>query len=371
MGIYFLLIICLEIKFIIKGVKEKNKNNFKIYNGLFFSSFVTIMLYYFYFTSDIYSFDTGEWIWLKAFFQSLIFSIISLIIALVSLYFQIKTKKKQYNDTSKKCITIKTFLLASLISLIFIFSQYFIRYNEKVTIDNEVRKETMLYLDKRYGTNDFKIVDIDRSFAEHGFIGTNYLECYDIQAIYIPDNIKFYINLDVDDERKILKDSFDDTLTSKIYIKYFIEDDFKKDNSKEQESLLKYLKSNQLNVDISSNQQYSYDLIADEVLPNNYGKIPSKEELYYLILDYYQKHEYKITINKDEIKSDDIESELRKYLIKLSNHLIAYYGNLNDYEIWIEYNAESGKTFSGTINITEEYINIAVDSIKEQIKRKK
>lgn len=369
MTIYFLTILILEILFISLADMKKNKKYFKIFNGLFFSFFISIFLYFLYFTSDVYSYDTGEWVGLIELVESMFLCIANVVIGLIGLIFQKRSKKKElFIDTSKKGITIKYILIVSIISFIIVFSQFIIRYNEKINIENEVKEETMIYLKGKYGNDDFEIIDIDRNFAATGFIGTDLLLYYEIYAVYLPDNIEFYIELDVDNSRNILRDSSYDTLISKYFKRYFNDDDFKNEGNIAKEKLSEYLKIKQLNVNILLHN-YSYDLTARDALQNNYGKIPEKEELYNLILDYHLKHEFEIIINEDEIKSEDVKSELREYLIKLSNYLIDYYDDLDDYEIICSYNGGRNKYFRGTININKEYINIDVGSIEEKIRR--
>lgn len=368
--IYFLAILGLEIKFMIFANKEQNKKFFKVFNGLFLGFFISIFLYCLYSYSDIFSYDTGEWVTLGALIKSAIFCILNLIIGLIGLISQKRTKKKQFSDTSKKGNTIKYILIVLAFSLILITSQYIIKYNKKIKIENEIKNETMIYLKNKYGSSDFKIVDINRDYAENGFIGTDYLENYDIYAVYLPDNIRFYIYLDVDDSRNILKSSFDDRLISTNYSeKYFKDTDFKNNSNKAMEDLNEYLKGRGLNANINLYNHYVIGLDNNKAVPNDYGRIPSKEELYELILNYHVKHDFCITIDKYEMKSDDLKSEVRKYLIKLSNYLIDYYNDLDDYEIYCKYNDNNGNFFKGRLTINKEYININGNLMNEEIKR--
>lgn len=367
--IYLFLILILEIASMVIAKKSKNKKYFKISNGLFWGFFISIFLYCIYFLSDLYSYDTGEWVQLTELIISAFFCIINLILGLISLIFQIISKKKNnFSNTSQKGTTIKYIFIVIIISFIIILSQYLIRYKEKNIIENDVKQETMIYLKEKYGTDNFEILDIDRDFAANGWIETDYLENYEIEVIYIPDKIKFFINLDVDGTRKVIRKSSNDTLISRYFDIYFTDDDFKNDGNNAKEKLSNYLKTKELNVDVLLDN-YFYDLTARDVLSNDYGKIPTKTELYNIILDYHLKHEFEIKINEDEIKSNDIESELRVYLITLSNYLIDYYNKLDDFEIYCSYDGGKGKYFRGTIRINKEYINIDVGSIEEKISK--
>lgn len=368
MLIYFFIILSMEIILIILANKNKDKKYYKIFNGLFWGFFISIFLYCIFSYTKIFSYDTGEWVTIGALIQAGFLSILNLVIGAISLLFQRKTKD-QFCDTSNKKTTFKCFLIIIFISLIIIISQYMIKYNEKIKIENEIKKETMVYLENKYGSRDFEIVDIDRDFVVNGFIGTNHLDNYNIYAIYIPDNIRFYIYLGVDDSREILRDSFSDRLISTIYSEnHFKDDNFINNTNKEIENLNIYLKEIGLNANINlySENAVSHD---NEAVPNKYGKIPSKNELYDLILDYHIKHDLKIEIDKYEITSNNLKSEIRNYLVNLSNYLIDYYNVLNDFKIECYYNDNNGNFFKGQLTINKDYINISGNLIEEKIKK--
>ena len=368
MLVYFFSLLILEIIFIILGYKDKKF--FKVFNGMFFGFFVSVFLYCLYAYTDIFSYDTGAWVTLEALLKSAALSIFNLIIGIVGLILQKKIQNKQISNNSRRSNIIIYFLIVLLISSVFIFSQYLIKKNEKEKIENEIERETLVYLNNKYGSSDFKIIDIDRDFAANGFIGTDYLENYDIYAIYIPNNTRFYIYLDVDDQRNILKDSFDDSLISTNYSeKYFKDNDFINDSNKKIEELNVYLKGKKLKVDVSLYSKYVVGLDNNKAVPNSYGKIPSKDELYNLILDYHIKHDFKIDIDKNEIRGDDLKFELKTYLINVANNLINYYGDLDDYKIECHYKNDNGKFFNGRIIINKEYIDIDGNLIEERIKR--
>lgn len=368
MFIYFIVILILEIVFIILAKKEKKY--FKIFNGLFFGFFVSIFLYYLYSYTEIFSYDTGEWVTLVVLIQSVFLSVLNLIIGVVGIISQKMTKKNQSYDISKKRETIKYIFLISFISFILIISQYMIRYHEKVKVENEIKKETMIYLKNKYGSSDFEIVEIYRDFAKDGFVGTDRLNNYDIYAIYIPKKIRFYIYSGVDSSRKIVKDSFNDRLISTGYSEeQFKDDDFIDDINKEIENLNIYLNEMELNANINLYSKSIVGLDNNKAVPNNYGKIPSKEELYNLILDYHIKHGLKIEIDQYEIQSSDLKSEIREYLINLSNYLINYYNGLDDYKIECHYSDKNGNFFNGRLIINKDYIYIDGNLMEEKIRR--
>lgn len=366
MFIYFIVILILEIVFIAK----KEKKYFKISNGLFFGFFVSVFLYYLYSYTEIFSYDTGEWVTLVVLIQSAFLSVLNLIIGVVGIISQKRAKKDQVCDTYSKGITIKYFFMISLISFILIISQYMIRYYEKVKVENDIKKETMIYLKNKYGSSEFEIVEIYRDFAQDGFVGTDRLNNYDVYAIYIPKKIRFYIYIGADGSRKIVKDSFNDWLISTGYSEeQFKNDDFIDDINKEIENLNIYLNEMKLSVNVSLYSKYVVGLDNNKVVPNDYGKIPSKEELYNLILDYHIKHGLKIEIDQYEIQSSDLKSEIREYLINLSNYLINYYNGLDDYKIECHYSDKNGNFFNGRLIINKDYIYIDGNLMEEKIRR--
>ena len=367
MLLYFCVIIFLEIILIFLAYKDKKYSKF--FNGLFFGFYISICLYCIYSYTDIFSYDTGEWVTLEVLMQSAFLGIINLIIGVIGLIVQIKAKKNQTPDTSKKLETFKCFFIFSLITFFIITTQYTLKKYEKIKIEDEIKNETISYLKNKYGSSDFEIVDIDRKFVENGFIGTDLLN-YKIYAVYIPDNIRFYIELDVDNSRNILKDSFDDRLISTNYSeKYFKDTDFINDYNKAIKELNIYLNKLGFNVNVDLFSKYVVGLANNKAVPNDYGRIPSKDELYNLILDYHIKHDFKIEIDKEEIKSDDLKSEVRKYLINLSKYLIDYYKSLDDYRIECHYNDNNGNFFKGSLIINKEYIVIHGNLIDEKIKK--
>lgn len=366
--VFHLIILILEIVVIICAVKEKNRKYFKIFNGLFFGFFISMFIHYIYFSSDIYLYDTGEWRGLEALLQLISLCMINFVIALVCLIIQKYSKKKNYIDTSKKWVTIKCVLIVSAASFIIIFSLFIIRYNDKVQLDNEVKEEVMIYLKEKYGTSDFEILDIDRKFSANGLVATNNLEYYDVNVLYKQSNIEFHVELDVDNERKILRNSSSDWFLFKYYYNEFEDDDFRVDGNIKMNVFFDYLKKKNLNVEVEMSDHYASGGEIEKILPNGYGRIPDKKEFYNLIIDYQLKHKMKITINKNELVGNDLKEELRNYLVNLANYIIDYYDEIEDYQIYCEYYGNDD-FFKGNLYIDKDYINIDVGSIKETIKR--
>ena len=366
--VFYLIILILEIVVIICEVKERDRKYFKIFNGLFFGFYISMFMCYLYFSSDIYSYDTGEWHELEALFKLMFFCVINLVIGLISLIIQKMSKRKNYIDTSKKWVTIKCILIVSVASFIIVFSQFIIRYNDKIKLDNEIKEETMIYLKEKYGIDDFEVLDIDRKFSANGLVATNNLEYYDVNVLYKQSNIEFHVELDVDNERKILRDSSSDWFLFAYYHNEFDNADFRIDGNIKMNAFSDYLKNKNLNVEVEMSDYYGIALENEKILPSGYGKIPDKKEFYNLIIDYQLKHKMKITINKNELVGSDLKEELRNYLVNLAHYIIDYYDDIDDYQIYCEYYGDDD-FFKGNLYIDKDYINIDVGSIKETIKR--
>ena len=259
-------------------------------------------------------------------------------------------------------------MIVSAASFIIIFSLFIIRYNDKVQLDNEVKEEVMIYLKEKYGTSDFEILDIDRKFSANGLVATNNLEYYDVNVLYKQSNIEFHVELDVDNERKILRNSSSDWFLFKYYYNEFEDDDFRVDGNIKMNAFFDYLKKKNLNVEVEMSDHYASGGEIEKILPNGYGRIPDKKEFYNLIIDYQLKHKMKITINKNELVGNDLKEELRNYLVNLANYIIDYYDEIEDYQIYCEYYGNDD-FFKGNLYIDKDYINIDVGSIKETIKR--
>ena len=364
----FGVILILELVFIIRGNKRKEEKYFKISNGLYWGLLPSLCFFYFYAISDIYSYDGSGWIAVSEFFAITLFFIINVIIGLVNFILRKKSKKKQdFKQDKKKGTIFKTFLLTVVISLLVILLHLTLRITEKTAIDSYVKKEAMIYLGDKYGTNEFEILEIDRNFADSGFIETDYLENYEISIMYVPEQIEFQLYLNVDGKRNVLREESYDDLGYLLFDLYFKNADLKNDSINEIGKLTTYLETKGYNVEINLRNDY-YDLTAHDAIDNNYGKMPTEEEFYDLVLDYHLKHELEIQFGELAFNSNDYETELRLYLVELSNNIIEYYGELNDFEVHCSYK-RNNKQYGGRIIVNTDYVEIAVGPIEDKIER--
>ena len=369
MYILFIVVIYFEIKYIFTAKREKDICYFKKFYGLFFGLILSSLMYCIYTSSEIYSFDTGEWIFVYPMMFSCFVVIVDLILLFISLFFRFISKdRKEYKKNSlSKLVGFKLFLLVCIISFLIIFLQYRIRLYEKKSIDEEVINETMIYLKDKYGNEDFEIIDIDRRFSANGWIETDNLENYEVRVLHKNTNIKFRVELNVDGYRNILRDSSYDSFLNNYYRNEFNNKGFYIDGMVKMNAFSDYLnKYRNLNVNVTMADYYG--LYSKRILPNDYGKIPNRKEYYNLIIDYQLRHEMKIVIDKDELAGDNLEKELRDYLVDLAYYIIEYYDNLEDYEINCSYRSRD-EYFGGSMYINKDNIILDVGSLEETIKR--
>lgn len=369
MILYFLVLLIFESTLVIMSCTNKDSGFLKKSFGVFLGIILSLILYFIYAYTDVFSYDTGEWVTLRAVVISIIFAIANIIIGIIS-FILYKTLKNKYGDTSRKKDILKYFAIISIISFVIIGGQFSFKTVTKIKIDNEIKLETIKYLKSKYGTDDFIIEKIDRDFADNGFISTDSLENYNIKVIYRAKDIKFNVYLDVDDDRNLLVDSFNDYF---MYYTYCDFDEFK-DNAFETsiettiDDLNIYLKEKGLNVLVDDYSRYTFFNESKFAVPYNYGAIPTKEELYDMILDYHIKHEFKIVIDSSEVDSSNLKVNIKNYLVKLSNILNDYYHGIDDYHVYCSYK-NGNDFFNGDLYITRDYINIDGNLFKEKIKR--
>lgn len=216
MLIYFLIIIFFEIRNIYLGKTKKDKKHFKIVYSLFFSSLISAFINCIYGTSTIYTYNTGEWIFLFPMLTSFGFAIINFIVLLITLFFHFISKKsKKYKNNEKSILFIKNFFITIIITLVIIVPQYIYKYIQKRNEDHIIINETMQYLEEKYETSEFEVTNIDRNFSANGFISTDNLEYYLVHVVYLPNKIEFVVELNVDDNRNIIKDDIYDTFSLK------------------------------------------------------------------------------------------------------------------------------------------------------------
>lgn len=376
MAIYLIVLMILEIIVIVLGKITKKEKYSEILDGLFFGFYALIVAYYLYSVLSIiflFHFDSEkENLLLYTLIIHGFLSVLNLILGIIGFKI-VKKKKINFSVLKKKGNTFTYFLIVIITGFINILSQDAVEYSKKIKTENQIKQETMIYLENKYGSKDFKIDYISRDFAMNGFVTTDYLDNYDIYATYLPDKIKIHIYLDVDASRNILINTFKDDLIYTLSEKYFKKNDFTYTFEQSKYEFNIYLKEKGLNATASQYSIIRYINSSDiaELVPNNYGKVPSRKELYDLILKYYSTHDLTISIRKE--KSDDLRNDIITHLISISNSITDYYNGLDEYEINFSFYNENESFSSGTLKITKEFIIIdgvlEGNDLKENIKR--
>lgn len=376
MAIYLIVLMILEIIVIVLGKITKKEKYSEILDGLFFGFYALIVAYYLYSVLSIiflFHFDSEkENLLLYTLIIHGFLSVLNLILGIIGFKI-VKKKKINFSVLKKKGNTFTYFLIVIITGFINILSQDAVEYSKKIKTENQIKQETMIYLENKYGSKDFKIDYISRDFAMNGFVTTDYLDNYDIYATYLPDKIKIHIYLDVDASRNILINTFKDDLIYTLSEKYFKKNDFTYTFEQSKYEFNIYLKEKGLNATASQYSIIRYINSSDiaELVPNNYGKVPSRKELYDLILKHYSTHDLTISIRKE--KSDDLRNDIITHLISISNSITDYYNGLDEYEINFSFYNENESFSSGTLKITKEFIIIdgvlEGNDLKENIKR--
>ena len=332
--------------------------------------FLSAIAYYIYTSSDLYTFDCSGWNSISNLFYATIVLILNFILMFISLLFRFVFKdKKEYKDRSVKFIGLKHFLLISVICYFVIFIHFAIRLYEKTTIDNEVIKITLDYLKDRYGSEEFDVIEVDREFSDSGWIETDNLQYYDVEVIHKKTNIEFNVELDVDSNRNILEDSIGDWFLFKRYYGTYKAGDFKDNFDIKFNLFVDYLKSKNLNLEVSASSYFNNGGAEENFVPSGYGKIPNKEEFFDLIIDYQLKNEIEIKIDENELLGNDIEKELKDYLYILAEHIISYYGDLEYFSFVCEYSYGNNR-FWGDLIINNNYIVLEFNEFEDRKERK-
>lgn len=343
MFVFFCVIIYFEITNLIKGKKQKEKKYFTNFYAMFFGFVISALAYSIYVGTDLYTFDSSGWNSLYPLFMTAIMFGINCIILVISFF---PLNKKNYKKNSNLSDFFKHFFLVIGIGILLVLGQFIFQNNRKNKIDSEIANETVLYLKNKYGTDEFKIIEIEREFAANGFIETDYLTNYEVEVIYLPQNIEFDIYLDVDDKRNIMKESSYDDFMSEYMKEYRYEHI---DLEEEKNDFQKFLNTKGLNIEISVDD-YLYTA-KERAIPEKYGKIPTKEEYEELLVLYQLKTETKLTIKDGTLPGINPDEELKNYLLKATDYIIEYFGD--DYGYRMSYACDFER---GTVEFDKDKI---------------
>lgn len=323
--ILFFCILLLIINIIMLVRLSKNKETFKtfLYSNLLSSILTIIFIIY---------------IWKKLIEWKLIIytavGIISIVLSLIMLVISLVFKKKITIPENKKRIITNSIIIISL--FIMCISLQSLKYsndkNKAFKLENKAREQAITYLEKRYGDGNFKVKDImltnicdSCSWMSKGIDGYRIT----VSSSYLDE--KFEIDI-VKNDLTIYEDDF----LSKYYAN--------KEGINDLEDYLKKYKIDELNKELS--KEYNAKIDFNNVFLNSYGKdnygyIPSIEEL----SKYVELHDPKFEI-KDFLSQD----ALLNYLIELTNYYVKEFSKDN-----ILY-SQTGKYFRYTNNDNSGYV---------------
>lgn len=371
-NIIFAICIYYEIVFLIKSKKKNDILYFKRFYGLFIGLFLSLILYIIYVSSDLYTFDCSGWDCIEELIYAVIIMITNIILTIISLLLRFVFKnKKKYKNTSTYKDFIKYFFIIITISIILISSHCACKLIVKNKIDKEVANETLIYLENKYGKEEFKILEIEREFADNGWIETDLLDYYEVEVLHVKSKKEFDVELSVDAKRNIIHEESYDSLLYGLYGEKIDENKLAIEGEIKKEAFEDYLnRIKLLNVNIEMSNYYENGYRDNSLMPNSYNKIPTEKEFHDLLIDHQLKHEMKISIDTNELKNSDRQTEIKKYLLILANYIIEYYDELEEYEIYCKY--QNGKEiYNGKLIINNENIILDFNKFEETVKRKK
>ena len=371
-NIIFAVCIYYEIVFLIKSKRKNDILYFKRFYGLFIGLFLSLILYMIHVSSDLYTFDRSGWDCMEELIYAVIIMIINIILAIVSLLLRFVFKnKKKYKNTSKMIDFFKYFLIVVLLNTGLIFINHTNRLYKKYRIDKEVANEALIYLENKYGKEEFEILEIEREFADNGWIETDLLDYYEVEVLHVKSKKEFDVELSVDAKRNIIHEESCDSLLYGLYGKEIDEEELKTKGIIKKEAFEDYLnRIKLLNVNIEMSDYYENGHRDNSLIPNSYNKIPSEREFIDLVVDYKLKHEMTLTIDTNELKNSDRKKEIKNYLLILENYIIEYYDELEEYEIYCKY--QNGKeNYNGKLIINNENIILDFNHFHEIVKIEK
>lgn len=325
---YLFYIICYiaAIIVLILANNKKDKKYFNIFGGIMLATGVAIF-YYFY----IYPFvamtdegtDLGDAVLYIFFLFANIISFLTIgIVGLVRK--KIIEKKEECIDTSKKITFIIPFLLTIIIFTIIVLSGFLYSHLDK----KYIKESAINYLENKYGDNDFEVINVSEEYGLNGIV-SKYLVGYNIIVKSPKVNKKIIVNVDEN------LNEYEDNLINVYCDDLDFENDItlKEELEKERQKLEEYLKQKYnvtVNIDYINLDEYPTDAI-----PNNFSKIPTKDELRKFLYKYILSNYLEITVDSTEI-DDKLYSmeEAKKMLadIKSSNYKPYTLNNLTVYD---------------------------------------
>ena len=211
-----------------------------------------------------------------------------------------KKIKKETNELSNiryKKISFKAFIITAISFILVLIFSMNIPKLIKSNIEDSIETDTINYLNNKYGDYGFSVINISERYGYNGIV-QKYLTGYNITINSSSINKNFQVSSGTKHE------SFSDDFIYSYYEDFFNSIEYNQINQKlltdvnsEIDSLEKYLKQyNKISI-----RRLTKVNIDSSVIPDNYGKIPSIDELYKLTKQNTLNYELEIIIDNNAI----------------------------------------------------------------------
>lgn len=308
---YYLIFAYYCIAFILQGVfihkgKCENKKYFSIFKSVFSAIMLSLPLYYMYiqFAIDNNSeSDLGDAI-LSIFglIVTFIFFIIQWIIGLV-VEKRIKKKNLESQNVIEKKLNIKAFFITVVSFILILGLSTFVPKLNNSMLNNNIETDTIMYLNNKYGDYGFTIIDVNENYGYNGIV-QKYLTGYNITVNSSSINKNFEVRTGKEHT------SFFDTFIYNYYESFLNSNDNKKKTddlliriNTEIDKLDTYLnRYNKVSIrKFNTSYLDNNKIFNSNLIPDDYGKIPSTDELYKLTENNILNYQLELTIDKDII----------------------------------------------------------------------
>lgn len=161
-------------------------------------------------------------------------------------------------------------------------------------MNSRIEKRTVDYLESKYGNHNYNVIKIEEEYTYNGF--NKHLSNYNVMVKNSVTNKNILVTIDAD------TNEYDDNLLNLYYenFDFYKDSNVQKSIGDELEKLNAFLQK-KVNVKLSLDSYDNDEYYPDISIPSDYGKIPTKKELYKLLSKYIIMNYLVITIDEDAI----------------------------------------------------------------------
>lgn len=347
--LYFFLLFIIQNFLIIEGSTSNNSKYWSTFKSIFIGIMAILPFSYMYMG---YAINFSEKPDLGYALLTIFISILAFIVFfsqwIIGISFE-KSAKKKFSDISpstikSKSFNFKPFIITIILFVITIVISYSLSIFKETTTTNNIKTNTIQYLNKKYGNSNFDIINENDTYGYSGIV-VKYLTGH---SLLVKSNITNNIF-----EVKTNKDgtTFTDNFIYCYYKNNLESEEGKKkienlhDKIKNESSSFNNYLNNYVKVSIripSSFLTVSY--IIDNVVPENYGKIPTIDELYILFEQYIINYKQELFFEYDEldyrIYSIDEAMNILETLPTTSKYTLSGLTVYHDNEVFKKYSSE-------------------------------